>query len=330
MKRREFLALLGGVAAPLTIFDTSFAQQPDRVRRLGVLAGLAENDANIQARFVALRQGLERRGWAEGRNIQIDYRYAPAGTNAHERAKELLSLQPDVVIAHTINVALALQRETRTVPIVFVSIGDPIGPGLIATLARPGGNITGLTTFEPSIAGKWVSMLKEVAPRIKRAGFLANPDVASYGYYLNAAKAPAASLEIELVPCAVKNSDEIRQAVSAIASTPDGALIVVPDVFVVTHSDLIIALAAQHRLPAVYAFGYMVPAGGLMSYGTDRVDEMRQAASYVDRILRGDQPADLPVQAPTKFETFINLRTAKALGLSVPSVLLLAADEVVE
>ena len=190
--------------------------------------------------------------------------------------------------------------------------------------------MTGLTTFEPSIAGKWLSMLKEVAPRTKRAGFLANPDVPSYGYYLNAAKAPAASLEIELVPCAVKNPDEIRQAISAMASTPDGALLVVPDVFVVTHSDLIIALAAQHRLPAVYAFGYMVPAGGLMSYGTDRVDEMRQAASYVDRILRGDQPADLPVQAPTKFETFINLKTAKALGLSVPSALLLAADEVIE
>ncbi len=300
------------------------------MRRLGVLAGLADNDANIQARFVALRQGLERRGWTEGRNIQIDTRYAPAGANAQERAKELLALRPDVVIAHTINVTLALQKETRAVPIVFVSVGDAIGTGLIATLARPGGNITGLTTFEPSIAGKWLSMLKEVAPRTKRVGFLANPSIASYGYYLDAAKAPAALLGIELVPCAVKSPDDIRQAVSSIASAPDSAMIVIPDIFVVTHSDLIIALAAQHRVPAIYAFGYMVSAGGLMSYGTDRIDEMRQAASYVDRILRGDKPSDLPVQAPTKFETFVNLKTAKSLGLSVPSAVLLAADEVIE
>jgi putative ABC transport system substrate-binding protein len=330
MKRRQFMTLLGGAAAPLAMPFAPRAQQPDRARRIGVLVGLAEDDANMKARLAALRQGLERRGWSEGRNIRIDYRYAPAGAHVQTLAKELVALQPDVILAHTVTPAAALQSESRTVPIVFVSIGDPIGSGFIASLARPGGNFTGLTTFEPSIAGKWFSMLKEVVPQIKRAAFVGNPKTGTYDYYLRAAETPAASLAIKLVPSPVESTTEITNLIETFARMPDSGLIVPPDIFTVSHGDLIIAHAAQHRLPAVYAFGYLVSAGGLMSYGTDRVDEMRQAASYIDRILRGDKPADLPVQAPTKFETFVNLKTAKALGVTVPAGLLLAADEVIE
>jgi putative ABC transport system substrate-binding protein len=327
MKRREFITLLGGAAAwPIAVR----AQQPERMRSIGVLVGLAEDDANMIARLTALRQGLTRRGWSEGRNIRIDYRYAPADARVQALANELVALQPDVILVHTVTVAAALQKESRTIPIVFVSLSDPIGSGFIDSLARPGGNLTGLTTFEPSIAGKWLSMLKEVAPGIKRAAFVANPEIKSYDFYLQAAQAPAAALAIELVPRPVKNVTEITNVIEDFARVPDSGLIVLPDILTATHGELIIALAARHRLPAVYAFGYLVSAGGLMSYGTDRVDEMRQAASYIDRILRGDKPADLPVQTPTRFETVVNLKTAKALGVMVPPALLLAADEVIE
>ena len=327
MRRREFITLLGGAAAwPIPVR----AQQPERMRNIGVLVALAEDDANMIARLTALRQGLARCGWSEGRNIRIDYRYAPAGARVQALANELVALQPDVILAHTVTVAAALQKESRTIPIVFVSLSDPIGSGFVASLARPGGNLTGLTTFEPGIAGKWLSMLKEVAPGIKRAAFVANPEINSYDFYLLAAQAPAAALAIELVPRPIRNVTEITNVIEDFARVPDSGLIVPPDILTATHGELILALAARHRLPAVYAFGYLVSAGGLMSYGTDRVDEMRQAASYIDRILRGDKPADLPVQAPTKFETVINLKTAKALGVTVPPALLLAADEVIE
>ena len=330
MKRREFMALVGGAAAPLAMPAGLRAQQTDRIRRIGVLVGLPQDDANMKARLVALRQGLERRGWYDGRNIRIDYRYAPAGAHVQTLAKELVALQPDAILAHTVTPAAALQRESHTIPVVFVSIGDPIGSGFIASLARPGGNFTGLMTFEQSIAGKWFSMLKEVVPQIKRAAFAGSPSTGTYDYYLRAAETPAASLAIELVPSPVENAAEITNLIEGFARVPNSGLVLPPDIFTATHGDLIIAHAARHHLPAVYAFGYLVSAGGLMSYGTDRVDEMRQAASYIDRILRGDKPADLPVQAPTKFETFVNLKTAKALGLTVPPGLLLAADEVIE
>ncbi len=330
MKRRELLAFLGGAVAPLAMPLTLGAQQPSRMRQIGVLVGLPEDDANMKARLAALRQGLKKRGWSEGRNIRIYTRYAPAGARVQELAKELVALQPDVILAHTVTIAAALQRETRTIPIVFVSLGDPIGSGLIASLAKPGGNLTGLTTFEPSIAGKWISMLKEVAPQIKRAAFMGNPKTGTYDYYLRSAQPPAALLAIDLVPSPVESLAEIANVIESFARGPNTGLIVPPDIFTVTHGDRIIALTAQHRLPAVYAFGYLVSNGGLMSYGTDRVDEMRQSAAYIDRILRGDKPAELPVQAPTKFETFINLKTATALGLTVPAGLLLAADEVIE
>ena len=284
----------------------------------------------FSVRVCPLRQGLARRGWLEGRNIRIDYRYAPAGANAQTLAKELVASHPDVILGHTVTIAAALQKESRTIPIVFVSLADPVGSGFISSVARPGGNMTGLMTFEPGIAGKWSSMLKELYPQIKRAAFMANPEIKTYEFYLRAAQTPATALAIELVPRPVKSAAEITNVLEEFARVPDSGLIVPPDVFTVSHGDLIIALAAQHRLPAVYAFGNLVSAGGLMSYGTDRVDEMRQAASYIDRILRGDNPADLSVQAPTKFETVVNLKTATALGITVPTGLLLAADEVIE
>jgi putative tryptophan/tyrosine transport system substrate-binding protein len=327
MRRRKFIELLAGLVFwPLA----ARAQQVDRMCHIGVLVGLPADDVNMKARLTALRQGLERRGWSEDRNIRIDFRYAPAGANIQALAKEVVQSQPDVILAHTVTIVAALQRESRTVPIVFVSVADPIGSGFIASLARPGGNLTGLTTFEPSIAGKWFSMLKEVVPQIKRAAFMSNPNTSSYDYYLRAAQVAAASLNIELLASPVTNTAEITNLIENFARVPDSGLVVPPDIFTVEHGDLIIALTARHRVPAVYAFDYLVAAGGLMSYGTDRIDEMRQAAAYIDRILRGDKPADLPVQAPTKFETVVNLKTAKALGVTIPPGLLLAADEVIE
>jgi putative ABC transport system substrate-binding protein len=327
MRRREFLGVLGGAAGwPLA----ARAQQQHGMRRIGVLAALAVDNANMKARLTALRDGLDRRGWSEGRNITIDYRYGPAGADAQTLAKELVSLQPEIILAHTVTSAAALQRETRTIPIVFVSLADPIGSGFISSLAQPGGNMTGLTTFEASIAGKWLSMLKEVVFGIKRAAFLANPEIRTYDFYLQAAAAPAAALGVELVPCPVKNDLQITNVIEDFSRVPDSGLIVPPDVFTASSGNLIIELAARHQLPTVYAFAYLVSAGGLMSYGTDRVDEMRQAASYIDRILRGDKASELPVQAPTKFETVVNLKTAKALGVTIPSRLLVAADEVIE
>jgi putative tryptophan/tyrosine transport system substrate-binding protein len=295
-----------------------------------VLVGLAENDANMVARLAALRQGLARRGWQEGRNIRLDVRYAPAGRDAPALARALVGTQPDVILAHTISAASALHKETRTIPIVFVSLADPVGAGFIASLARPGGNMTGLTTFESGISGKWLSMLREVVPGLKRVAFLANPDFTTYDFYLQASQGSAAALGIELASRPVRSTVEIAEVIETFAQAPNSGLIVPPDVFTVTHSDLIISSAARHRLPAVFAFGYLVANGALMSYGTDRIDEMRQAASYVDRLLRGDKPDELLVQLPTKFETFVNLKTAETLGLTMPSGLLLAADEIVE
>jgi ABC-type uncharacterized transport system substrate-binding protein len=328
MRRREFITLLGATALARPF--AARAQQAERMRHIGVLAGLPEDHPDMQARLAAFRQGLEKLGWAEGRNVRIDTRFAPAGAQAQLHAKELVALQPDVILAHSPPIAAALHRETRTIPVVFASVGDPIGLGLIASLARPGGNLTGLMTYEASIAGKWVAMLKEVAPSVKRAAVVANRKTTTYDYYMRAAEAVAQSLAIELVPTPVENAAELERAVESFARVPDSGLVVLPDPMTNTHSALIIALAARHRLPAVYWIRFYVVGGGLMSYGSDRVDELRQAASYVDRILRGAKPADLPVQTPTKFETVVNLKTAKALGLTVPPGLLVAADEVIE
>jgi len=329
IERRKFLATLGGVVAAWPL--AARAQQADGMRRIGVLMGLAEDDPEVRARFAAFRQGLEKRGWSEGRNVRIDYRFAPASAQVQVLAKELVALQPDVILANSTPVTAALQRESRTIPIVFAVVADPIGSGFVASLPRPGGNITGVMLYEASVTGKWLAMLKEIAPNLVRAAFVANPKTATYyDYYLQAAKTAALSVGVEPVPTLVENATDIERAIGSFASAPNGGLVVLPDVTAVVHRDLIIALAARHRVPAVYYARYWVAAGGLMSYGNDFIDVFRQAASYVDRILRGDKPADLPVQAATKFETIINLKTAKALGLTVPPGLLVAADEVIE
>jgi putative ABC transport system substrate-binding protein len=328
MRRRAFIGLLGGAAAwPLA----ARAQAAERVRRVGVLQALAEDDPEQEARLVAFRQGLERLGWSEGRNIRIDARFAAGRADQYQAfAKELVDLKPDVIVAGSGPTAAALQRESRAIPIVFVSVSDPIGSGLIASLARPGGNITGLMLLEASITGKWLAMLKEMAPRLARAALMGNPKTFPYEYYLRAAETLAPSLAVELVPIRVETAADIERAIESFASVPNGGLVLPPDATTNVHRDLIIALAAKHRLPAVYGVHFFVVAGGLMSYGTDRIDDYRQVASYVDRILRGAKPADLPVQAPTRYETVLNVRTAKALGLTVPPGLLVAADEVIE
>jgi putative ABC transport system substrate-binding protein len=330
MRRREFITLLGGTAVAWPLGTR--AQQGERVRRVGVLMGLAEDDPETKARLTGFRQGLEKRGWSEGHNVRIDYRFAPAGAQAQVLAKELVALQPDAIFANgTPNVA-ALQRESSTIPIVFAGLSDPIGSGFIASLPRPGGNITGVMQYEASVTGKWLAMLKEIAPSLARAAFVVNPKTATYyDYYLREGKALGPSLGIDVVLSPVKNdAADIERAVESFARAPNGGLVVPPDITMIVHRDRIIALATRHRMPAIYSFRFFVAAGGLMSYGVDQADLFRQAASYVDRILRGDKPADLPVQAATKFETTVNLKTAKALGLTVPPGLLVAADEVIE
>jgi putative tryptophan/tyrosine transport system substrate-binding protein len=328
MRRRDFIALFGGVASwPLA----ARAQQPGEVRRIGVLIGLAESDPEAKAWVSGFLQGVEKRGWWEARNLHIDYRFAPAGAQAQVIAKELVALQPEVIFAIPTPVVAALQRETHAIPIVFAALADPVGSGFIASLPRPGGNITGVMQYEPSVAGKWLAMLKDIAPNLARVAFVVNPKTAPYyENYLRAAEPLSKSLRIELVPTFVENAVEIERSIESFARVPNGGLLVPPDITTFAHRDLIIALAARHSLPAVYPFRPLVGAGGLMSYGIDIADMCRQAGFYVDRILRGDSPANLPVQAGTKFETAVNLTTAKALGLTVPPALLVAADELIE
>jgi putative tryptophan/tyrosine transport system substrate-binding protein len=327
MKRRTFISLLGGaVAWPVA----ARAQQVERMRRIGVLTGDTENDPENKARLAAFRQELERLGWSEGRNVRIEYRFAANNPDQyHPLAKELVSLQPDVFLAYATPVAAAFQRESRTIPTVFVSVSDPVGSGLVASLARPGGNLTGFLLYEEGITGKWLAMLKEIAPSLSRAALIANPRRTPYDYFVRSAKSVASSLAIELAASPAENAADIERVIESFARQPNGGLVVLPGT-PTEHRDLVIALAARHRIPAVYYSRSFVAAGGLMSYGTDLPDQSRQAASYVDRILRGANAADLPVQAPTKFETIINLKTAKALGLTVPPGLLVAADEVIE
>jgi putative tryptophan/tyrosine transport system substrate-binding protein len=328
MKRREFITPLGGAAVAWPL--AARAQQGERVRRVGVLIPQAADDPEMKARLAAFQQGLERLGWSEGRNVRIDYRFAANNPDRFQPlATELVSLQPDVLLAYTTPVAVAFQRESRTIPIIFVSVSDPVGSGLVASLARPGGNLTGLLLYEEGITGKWLAMLKEIAPGLSRAALIANPKRAPYDYFVRSAKSVAPSLAIELAPTPVENAADIERVMESFARDSNGGLVVLPGT-PIEYRDLVIALAARHRLPAVYPFRFFVAAGGLMSYGTDFVDQARQAASYVDRILRGANPADLPVQAPTKYETVLNLKTAKSLGLEVPPSLLVRADEVIE
>jgi putative ABC transport system substrate-binding protein len=279
---------------------------------------------------VTLRKDLEKLGWSEGRNVRIETRFAPAGAQVQALAKELVALQLDVILAHSAQIVAALHRETKVIPIVFVNVSDPIGAGFIASLARPGGNLTGVLHYEVGIVGKWLAMLKELAPRISRAALVMNPKNPVYGYFVRAAGAAAPSLAIEIVPTPVESAADIERSIETFAGAPNGSLILPPDVTTTTNRDLIVGLAARHRLPAIYSFRLFAAIGGLMSYGTDQIDMFAQTASYIDRILRGAKPADLPVQAPIKYETILNRKTANALGLTVPSGLLVAADEVIE
>jgi putative tryptophan/tyrosine transport system substrate-binding protein len=328
MRRREFIAGLGGAAAwPLT----ARTQQKERVRRVGVLMGLAENDPDARMRLAMFRQTLEKLGWSEGRNVRIDYRYSPATSaeQAQGLAKELVGLQPDLIVAQSNAMALAVQRETRTIPIVFAGVVDPITRGFVASMARPGGNITGLTTFEDTILGKWSAMLKEISPSLERAALVHNPKTNPRSW-MNTTKAVAQSLGIEIVPTPVETAQDIEREIESFARVPNSGLVFPPDITVPLHRGLTIAQAARYRLPAIYSDRSWIVSGGLMCYAIDRDDEYRTVASYVDRILRGENPANLPVQAPTKYITVLNLKTARALGLDVTPGLLVTADEVIE
>ena len=330
MKRREFITLLGGAAAAWPL--AARAQQPERMRRIGVLMASAADDPESQARIAAFLQGLAQLGWTDGRNVRIDTRWATTNADDLRRhAAELAALAPDVIVAATGTATVApLLQATRTVPIVFVIVIDPVGAGFVASLARPGGNATGFLMFEYGLSGKWLELLKQIAPGVTRAAVLRDPAIASGIGQFAAVQAVAPSLGVELSPVDVRDAPEIERAVTAFARSGNGGLIVTASAVATRHRDLIVTLAARHRLPAVYAARHYVAAGGLISYGPDLIDQYRRAAGYVDRILKGEKPADLPVQAPTKYELVINLKTAKALGLDVPPTLLARADEVIE
>ena len=323
MKRREFITLLGGAAVwPLA----ARAQQGGGMRRVGVLMAYAESDAEGQAWVATFREGLQKLGWAEGRNIRIDTRWATPDVEAMQQfAKELVALQPDLILSQSTPTTAALLQQTRTIPIIFANIADPVGSGFVASFPRPGGNVTGFVLFEPTMAGKWLELLKEIAPRVNRVAFLFNPATAAYlEYYMNPFKAAAPSFGVEAIAAPVHDRSELESVFATQAREPNGSLIVMPDSFLNAHRVEITSLAARYRLPAVYPYRLYTKVGGLLSYGNDVFDNYRRAAGYVDRILKGEKPADLPVQAPTKYELVINLKTAKALGLDVPPTLLAA------
>ena len=329
MRRREFFGLLGGVAAAWPV--AARAQQGERVRRVGVLMPASADDPEFQARVGAFLQGLALLGWTIGRNVRIDTRWATANAaDIRRHAVELAALAPDVILSHGASTVGTLLQATRTVPIVFPVANDPIGAGYVNSLARPGGNITGFTLFEYGTSSKWLELLKEIAPNVTRVAVLqdsANPaQTAQFGVI----QAVAPMLKVEVIPVGMRDAGEIEQAVETFARAPHGGLIVVGGGASVRYRDLIVTLAAQRQLPAVYWEHFFVVAGGLISYGVHTIDQYRRAAGYVDRILKGEKPADLPVQAPTKYQTAINLKTAKALGLTVPPTLLARADEVIE
>ena len=328
--RRELLAALGGAAAAWPL--AARAQQGERMRRIGLLQGLAESDPEAQSRIAAFRQALEALGWIEGHNIHIDYRFAggdPARVQAY--VAELVNAAPDLIVGHSTPVAAALKQATSTIPIVFAVVNDPLGQGFVASLAHPGGNITGFAFIEFTLVGKWLELLKEIAPGVRRVALIFNPQTAPHiPVYLREFGAPPARLAAELTAAPVRDEAEIEAAIAALAREPGGGLIAAGDVFTNAHRALIMALAERDRLPVVYPFRQSVLEGGLMSYGPDGVDVVRRSASYVDRILKGATPAELPVQQPTKFELAINLKTAKALGLDVPPLLQQRADEVIE
>ena len=327
IQRRKFLATLGGAAAwPLVA-----RAQTERLRRIGIISSASSDDPEYQVRFGAFLQELQRLGWIIGRNIRIETRWTRGDAeDARKYAAELVALNPDVILASGISTVVALLQLTRTVPIVFPAVYDPVAAGVVESLARPGGNVTGFMTAEYSIGGKWLELLKEIAPSMTRVAVLRSPASRSSASQFAAIQAVAPSLRMEINPLNMQDDGEIERAVMAFARSPNGGLIVTTGPPAILHRNLIVSLAARHKLPAVYYERYFVAAGGLASYGPDFVDQFRRAAGYVDRILKGEKPADLPVQAPTKYELVINLKTAKALGLEMPASVLARADEVIE
>ena len=330
MKRREFITLLGGAALASPV--AARAQQPGRMRRVGVLMGVAESDPEGQARIAAFRQGLSDLGWADSRNLRIEYRWAAGDADRiRAYAAELVALAPDVLVGNGAPVLTALRDATRSIPIVFVLVNDPVGQGFIANLARPGGNITGFSFLEYSMVGKSLEMLRQLAPNVHRVAIMFNPATAPhYTVFLRSFETvpPPSPLEIKATP--VGTEADIEQAVAKLAKEPGSGLLVPPDTFTVVHRDLVISSAAQHRVPAIFTYRQFVREGALISYGPETTDIFQRSASYVDRILKGANPGDLPAQAPTKFELAINVRTARTLGLDVPPTLLALADEVIE
>jgi len=328
LRRRDFVALAGGAAAggPLT----ARAQQPKR--RIGVLMGYADNDPEGQVFVAAFQEGLQKLGWAEGRNIRIETHWAAADVKTMQRfAKELVALQPDLILTQNTPTTAAMLQHTRTIPIIFANVADPVGSGFVANFPRPGGNATGFTLYEPTMAGKWPGLLKEIAPRVARVAFLFNPATAPYvEYFMPPFKAAAASLGVEAISAPVRDPSELESVVAALAREPNGGLIVMPDIFLTDYRVEITSQVARYRVPAIYPFRLFAEVGGLLSYGNDQVDNYRRAATYADRMLKGAKPSELPVQAPVKFELVINLKTAKALGLNVPLSLQQRADEVIE
>jgi putative ABC transport system substrate-binding protein len=330
LKRREFITLLGGAAAwPVA----ARAQQPDQVRRIGVLMSVPENDPEAQAWLGTFSEGLQQLGWTAGRNIRLDYRWAaPFDAESRQRVgKELVALQPELILTqNTVSTASILQ-ETRSIPIIFANVVDPIGSGFVASLARPGGNVTGFTLVESSIVGKWLELLKEIAPRVNRVAFLFQPAAAPYAqYYLDVFKAAAPSLGIAAIAAPIHKASEIEPVIAEQARDQNGGLILMPDTFLLGHRAEITSLAGRYALPAVYPYSNYTKVGGLVSYGYDLLDNYRRAAIYADRILQGTKPSELPVQLPVKVQLTLNLRTAKALGLTIPAGILAIADEVIE
>jgi putative tryptophan/tyrosine transport system substrate-binding protein len=329
MRRRDFITLLSGAATAWPL--AARAQQPEPVRRIGILLPVAADDAEFQTRVGAFLQGLQQLGWAIGRNVRIDTRWAGASAAEIRRhAAELIALAPDVILAHGVPTLGPLLQATRTVPIVFPTAADPVAAGFVDSLARPGGNVTGFMDLEYGMAGKWLELLKQIASGVTRVAVLRDPATPTGPAQFGVIQAVAPPLGMEVNPVNVRDASEIERAVGAVARFPNSGLIVTPSGWASVHRELIVKLAAQHKLPAVYFGRYFVAGGGLISYGPDLSDQYRRAAGYVDRILKGEKPADLPVQAPTKYELVINLKTAKALGLDVPPSLLARADEVIE
>jgi ABC-type uncharacterized transport system substrate-binding protein len=329
MKRRAFVTLLGGAA--VAWLAAARAQQPERMRKVGVLMNSSADDSNGQRRLATFLQKLEELGWSDGRNVRIETRWAGAEVErGREYAAELIRLAPDVILASNAPSVSALQQGTRTLPIVFVAVADPVGSGLVASLGRPGGNVTGFTLFEYAISVKWLEMLKEMAPRLTRVAVLRDPTIATGIGQFGAIQSVAPSHGVELRPVDLRDPREIESTLTAFAREPNGGVIVSANPLATRHRTLIITLVARLQVPAVYAFRFFVDDGGLISYGPDIINEYRRAAEYVDRMLRGEKPSDLPVQAPTKYELVINLKTAKALGLKLPATVLARADEVIE